>query len=285
VTLNKIEAVRSVAFGVRDVRASARFYTEVWGLTPVAQSQGAVYLRGAGPHHHILSLIEHPSPEVLGLDLLVADRATVDALHAAIRSAELPSVDAPDAIPEPGGGYGFRFKDLEGRTVRILSDDTRHQDAAAHPDRPSKIVHVVLNSSDVDGTSKFYCDFLGFELINRIKVMSFLKCNEDHHSLAFAAGPENTLNHIAFAMTDVSSVARGASRMLSHGYPIGWGIGQHTAGEDVYAYFEGPDGCAIEYITKVSRGWDGAASGIEHWDVAPRPTAKQAEAMRRIRFA
>lgn len=283
-TAGKVTAVRSVTLGVPDLHASIKFYSEIWGLTPVRVNAGTAYLRGTGPYHHLLALVAQPQPRLLGLDLLAADRGAVESLCAALGGSAATQVTAPRVIDEPGGGYGFSFVDPEGRSIRILAEDARHADLGPHPDRPSKITHVVLNAADMDSISAFYCDRLGFQLINRIKVMSFLKCNQDHHSLAFATGAASTLNHIAFAMQDVSAVARGAARMLSHGYPIGWGVGQHTAGEDVYAYFEGPEGGGIEYITKVPAGWLGNSSNTEHWDVALRPTEKQAAAMRRIPF-
>jgi catechol-2,3-dioxygenase len=277
--------VRSVSLGVFDFAGSRKFYTDIWGLTPVAESGDAVYLRGTGPYHHILALHKHPQPRVLGLDLLADDRESVDALHASVAASAATQLSPCGVQQEPGGGYGFSFIDPDGRKVAVLTGDARHADAAVAPDRPSKITHAVLNSADMDATSTFYCERLGFQLFNRIKVMCFLKCNQDHHSLAFALGNASTLNHLAFAMQDVGSVSRGAARMMAHGYALGWGVGQHTAGEDVYAYFEGPEGGGIEYITKVPDGWQGSAENTAHWDVALRPTEKQAAAMRRIPFS
>ena len=220
------------------------------------------------------------------LDLRADDRDAIAALHRQV-SGSLPAthVTAPAAQDAPGGGYGVAFIDPDGRQVRVLTADARHADTAPHPDKPSKITHAVLNSPDMDKITAFYVDHLGFEIKNRIKVMSFLKCNVDHHSLAFATGNASSLNHLAFAMNDVAAVSRGAKRMLGHGFPIGWGVGQHSAGEDVYAYFEGPEGGGIEYITKVPPGWLGNADNTENWDAALRPTEKQAAAMRRIPFA
>jgi catechol 2,3-dioxygenase len=85
-------------------------------------------------------------------------------------------------------------------------------------------------------------------------------------------------------MQDVDAVSRGAKRMMAKGYPMGWGVGQHAAGEDVYAYFEGPEGGGIEYITKVPDGWLGSADNTDNWDAALRPTEKQTAAMQRIPF-
>jgi len=281
----KVTAVRSVTLGVPDLAASTAFYTGIWGLMPVLERGDAVYLRGTGPYHHVLALTSHGKPQVLELDLLADDRAAVDALHRQIASSAATQITAPGQRDAPGGGYGFSFVDPDGRRVNILTEDTRHADTAPHPDRPAKITHAVLNAPDMKKISDFYGECLGFTVKGGNPRMFFLQCNQDHHSLAFAAGNASTLNHLAFAMQDVAAVSRGAKRMMAHGFPMGWGLGQHAAGEDVYAYFEGPEGGGIEYITKVPAGWLGSADNTENWDVAVRPTEKQAAAMRRIPFA
>ena len=280
----KVTAVRSVTLGVSDLAASKAFYTDIWGLTPVLERADAIYLRGTGPYHHVLALTRSEKPQVFELDLLADDREAIASLHQQVTGSQAGQVAPPAPRDAPGGGYGFSFVDPDGRRVNIMTDDARHADTTPHSDRPEKITHVVLNSPDIDKISAFYVERLGFEVKNRIKVMSFLKCNRDHHSLAFAVGNASTLNHLAFAMSDVGSVARGAKRMMAHGYVIGWGVGQHAAGEDVYAYFEGPEGGGIEYITKVPPGWLGSPDNTENWDAALRPTEKQAAAMRRIPF-
>ncbi|HEX4192703.1 MAG TPA: VOC family protein [Stellaceae bacterium] len=280
----KVTAVRSITLGVSDLAASKAFYTGIWGLTPALERADAVFLRGTGPYHHVLALTQHVTPQVLEIDLLADDRAAIDALHRQVSDSAATQLTAPGRHDAPGGGYGFSFVDPDGRRVNILTDDIRHADTTPHPDKPAKITHVVLNSPDMTKISTFYAERLGFEAKTYNPRMFFMKCNQDHHSLAFANGNVSTLNHLAFAMQDVDAVSRGAKRMMTNGYPMGWGVGQHAAGEDVYAYFEGPEGGGIEYITKVPDGWLGSADNTENWDVALRPTEKQAAAMRRIPF-
>lgn len=280
-----VTAVRSVTLGVADLAASKAFYIGIWGLTLVLERADTIYLRGTGPYHHVLALTAHGKPQVLELDLLADDRGAIDVLHRQLSGSAATQLTAPGRRAAAGGGYGFSFVDPDGRRVNVLTGDTRHADTAPHPDRPAKITHAVLNSPDMDKISAFYAERLGFEAKTYNPRMFFMKCNEDHHSLAFANGAASTLNHLAFAMQDVGAVARGAKRLMAHGYPLGWGVGQHAAGEDVYAYFESPEGGGIEYITKVPEGWLGSAGNTENWDVALRPTEKQAAAMRRIPFA
>src|SRR5262245_48341465 len=38
----------------------------------------------------------------------------------------------------------------------------------------------------------------------------------------------------------------GAGRMRDHGYPIEWGVGRHGPGNNVFAYFAGPEEFPIE---------------------------------------
>jgi hypothetical protein len=71
--------------------------------------------------------------------------------------------------------------------------------------------------------------------------LRFLRCNAWHAALVvgFSGGP--TLNHVAFEMPDLDSVMRGIGRMRDHGYPVEWGPGRHGPGDNVFAYFCGPE--------------------------------------------
>ena len=276
-----VTAVRSLALGVTDLDEAVRFFTGTWGLQEVDRSGGAVYLRGTGPYHHILELRKAEREEVISADLLAASRPDVDAIHARVGEDGVASA-APAPIATPGGGYGFTFKDPDGRTIRVIAEDERYQPIGGQPDRPSRIMHVVLNAPDKDATSDFYCKALGFTVSNNVKVGTFLKCNEDHHALAFFRSTATTLNHIAFMMPDAAAVSRGAERMLSRGYAMGWGLGRHTI--ECYAYFEGPKRLPIEYITVVGEDWKPDTT-LPHWDTFPERTPELNAAMSRIPFA
>ena len=52
-------------------------------------------------------------------------------------------------------------------------------------------------------------------------------------------------------MPDFDSVMRGMGRMKDNGYPIEWGPGRHGPGNNVFAYFCGPDELPIEYTAEV----------------------------------
>jgi len=288
--------LRSVELGVPDVAANARFYTEVWGLTPVASRQGTAYLRGTGAAHYLVSLHSRQQAELLGITLNARGRADVDALHAAVKRAARGAVEAPAPVAEPGGGYGFAFKDPEGRILRVIAEDARHADARDVQATPRELAHVVLNSADAGRATAFLVDVLGFRLTDQTRMMNFVTCNDHHHNIAFAHADAATLNHVAFELPDLESVMRGAGRLRDHGHRIEWGVGRHGPGNNVFAYFVGPDDFVIEYTAEVERideryragkpeDWKWPPGRIDHWGIGDPPSERMKAAQRQIRFA
>jgi catechol 2,3-dioxygenase len=290
-----LTGLRGVDLGVRDVAANARFYTETWRLSVVAERDGSVYLRGSGAYHHILALHPRAEPALLCINLAAADRAAVDRLHARVTAAGAPQIDAPAAIAQPGGGYGFAFLDPEGRAVRVIAEDLRHADARSQPDRPQKITHLVLNTPRQEDAAAFWVKALGFQVSDR-SLLTFIRCNADHHSLAFHPGERSTLHHIAFEMDSIDSVMRGAGRMRDAGHPIEWGLGRHGPGNNVFAYFVGPDDFVIEYTAEIEqvddsyrvrepREWVYPPGHTDLWGATLPPSARMKAAQQKIGFA
>jgi catechol-2,3-dioxygenase len=290
-----VTGLRGVDLGVPDVAAHARFYTEVWRLSVAAEYNGSVYLRGTGAYHHILGLHPRDKPAMLCINLAAASRADVDRLHLRAKAAGAPQIDAPAAIREPGGGYGFVFCDPEGRVIRVIADDVRHAGAAVTPDRPVQITHIVTNTPRQEEAAAFWVKALGFEVSDR-SLLTFIRCNADHHNIAFHPGESPTLHHIAFEMADIDSVMRGAGRMRDAGHPIVWGLGRHGPGNNVFAYFVGPDDFVIEYTAEVEkvdqnyrvrepREWAYPPGHSDLWGATPPPSPRMKAAQKKIEFA
>jgi len=291
----RVTGLRGVDLGVPDVAARARFYTEVWRLQVAAERNGSVYLRGSGAWHHILALHPRDEPGVLCINLAAASRADVDRLHLRAKNAGAPQIDPPAAIGEPGGGYGFVFADPEGRVIRVIAGDARHADAAVTPERPVQLAHVVLNTPRQEDAAAFWVAALGFEVSDR-SLLTFIRCNADHHNIAFHPGESSTLHHIAFEMADLDAVMRGAGRMRDAGHPIEWGPGRHGPGNNVFAYFVGPDDLVIEYTAEVQKvdsnyrvrepaEWAYPPGHSDLWGATPPPSPRMKAAQTKIGFA
>jgi catechol 2,3-dioxygenase len=291
-----ITGLRSVELGVADVAASEAFYTGAWRLSVAARDGASVYLRGTGAPHHLLSLHPRARAELIAVTLTAASREAVDTLATRVAAGGGSLETPPAAISTPGGGYGFAFRDAEGRRFCIVAGDTRHTDARAVHDMPERLAHVVLNSTDADAAMNFFVNALGFTLSDTTRMMHFIRCSPDHHSIAFAFAKETSLNHIAFMLPDWESVMTGGGRLRDAGFPIEWGVGRHGPGHNVFAYFIGPEDVVIEYTAEVQQvdesyvagkpeDWKWLPGRIDHWGISAPPSPQLKDAQTRIRFA
>jgi catechol 2,3-dioxygenase len=290
-----IAALRSAALIVPDVQASTRFYTDTWHLAIAARSESSVYLRGTGDSHHLLSL--HRGDRVALRDVTFTARSAgaLDEIARAAVAAGGSITVPPGPIDEPGGGIGLTVRDPMGRVFRVVHGDTRHDDAHVAKDRPIRLAHVVLNSHDVAATQRFFEQAFGFRLSDRTRIMAFMNCNSDHHSVALGDTDNDALNHIAFLMPTLESVMRGGGRMRDAGYTIEWGPGRHGPGNNAFNYFVGPDDVVIEYTAEVQQiddsylpggpaDWTWPPGRIDQWGIAPIPGARLKDAQRVIQF-
>ncbi|KKB65136.1 glyoxalase [Robbsia andropogonis] len=291
-----VTALRGIDIGVPDISAATRFYTETWHLDVVAQTDDVVYLRGTGPAHHILSLHRAPRSEVRAVVFNVASLEALSELARTIPESGGTILAGPSDVTGPEKGRELVAADPQGRILRFVYGDIRHTDIDAVKDRPVKITHVVLNSENVAVAQQFFEKALGFRLSDRTRIMAFMRCSTDHHSIALADSQENSLNHIAFLMPDLDSVMRGGGRMRDAGYPIEWGVGRHGPGNNAFAYFLGPFDFVIEYTAEVEQVDDSYKTGgpddwtwppgrIDQWGIGQPPSARLKTAQKTIFFA
>jgi catechol 2,3-dioxygenase len=264
-----IRGVRSIELVTGNLEEASRFYEAVWGLAPVEERNNMRYFRGTGRYHHVLGL-HCGAQAVIRVVFDVADRGAIERLHRGIIAAGgKPS--APAQLSAAGGGYGFACKDPDGRNLAFVCDCADHADDADAPDRPRKIAHVNLNARDFDASLAFFTQGLGFRLIDENAPLWFLHCaNTDHCSIVLAKTNLPTLNHVAFEMPELDSVMRGMGRMKDNGYPIEWGPGRHGPGNNVFAYFCGPDEVPLEYTAEILRIDDSyEPRPSSYWKFAP----------------
>jgi catechol 2,3-dioxygenase-like lactoylglutathione lyase family enzyme len=191
------------------------------------------------------------------LDLIAfgaEDPGHVDSLAARLVSSGVQLVSEPGPVDTLGGGYGFRFFDVDGRTVEVSSDVAviKHRAIEEKESIPVRLSHVVLNSTDIDRTRDWYAGHLDFRLSDTLgDVMHFMRCNPRHHSFAIARGPHVSVHHISFELRGLDEYMRGSGRVLRSGTRMVWGPGRHLAGDNTFSYFLDPHGNTIEYTTQL----------------------------------
>jgi catechol 2,3-dioxygenase len=291
-----IVAIRSVAFGMHDLACAEAFYTATWGLRVCARQGGVVYLRASGNDHHVLSLHPHPRAEILSVSFRAQSEEALTRIGEAVRQNGGTVICPAAQNSEPDGGVAMTIATPEGFVLRLHHGDALHDDGAAQAVLPLRMSHVNLNCRDVEATARFFQDALGFALSDRSKAMAFLRCNSDHHAVVLADSGVDGLNHVAFMMPEWESVMRGSGRMIDAGFPIGWGVGRHGPGNNVFAYFVDPFGFVIEYTAEVLEVdesyephgpdyWVWPPGRTDHWGIAAPKSESVKKAQLAIRFA
>jgi len=282
----EIAQIRHVGLFSPDPDSHARFYADVWGLERVAETADAVFLRGSSSEHFILSL-HRGKP--LGLHHIAYAMGS-DAVRATA-AAQLRVVEPPHRLDEPGGGFGLRFVDPDGRCVELSAGVGEHPDASHRKAvEPSSICHIVVNTPDMDRVTTFYTGVLGFRISDWSgQQMAFLRTNKKHHNISFNVAPHASVNHIAYLVSGVDELMRGVSNMRKHGIEPDWGPGRHGPGNNIFCYFRDPFGyvceytCDIDYIPDESkhqpRVWPRGPESMDQWGVAAPPSAELREAM------
>lgn len=252
--MTRVTEIRYVAYSTTDLEAERAFYTDVWGLEPVASDDGKYWFKTRGAdEHQVVGLRAGETNRVDLIQLAADSRADVDALAAKVAASGCKIVHEPKELTTPGGGYGFAFFSPDGLQYGISSDVARGPkgDVGRWDAVPVKISHIVLHSPDHKTACQWFIDVLGFKLSDWIgDFMGFLRCNSAHHRIAILPGPP-CLNHVAYDMEGVDGMMRGVHNLRLKDVPVLWGPGRHTAGNNTFSYFVTPSGFAVEYTAEL----------------------------------
>jgi catechol 2,3-dioxygenase len=198
---------------------------------------------------------------------------------------------------DPAGGQRIVIRDGDGRRFEVVYGDARREAVIPPPkDQPQRLAHAVLNSHAVAVSQAFLEQALGFVLADRTKIMAFMNCNNDHHSLALGDTDNDALNHIAFVMPTLDAVMRGAGRMKDAGHGIEWGPGRHGPGDNAFNYFIDPFGIVIEYTAEVEQiddsyrpgspaDWTWPPGRVDQCGISAGPSARLKQAQRAVFFS
>jgi catechol 2,3-dioxygenase-like lactoylglutathione lyase family enzyme len=139
-----------------------------------------------------------------------------------------------------------------------------------------KLGHIVLRVSDLERSTAFYTQVLGFRVSDVYPDemmpggMVFLRCNTDHHCLALvgaSAGQaaNKELHHVAFEVPTLAEVVRARDRLRAHSAKIDF-EGRRRAGCQIAVEFRDPDNHSLEIYWGVDQvGSDGRVRPSSEW--------------------
>lgn len=149
--------------------------------------------------------------------------------------------------------------------------------------RPRKLGHVVIGSTDVDASNRFFLDGIGFKVSDEVKGAAyFMRCSSDHHNLLVQRAPVQFLHHTSWQVEDVDEIGLGAQALLSKDPSRHvWGFGRHHIGSNFFWYFRDPAGNFSEYYSDLDciiddqlwkpQVWEGMRA-LYSWGPPPPPS-------------
>ena len=236
-----------VALSSPDVDAMAQFYETVMGMVR-HPSEGAVLL-GWGNGHHVLELSDGP----VGLDHFafeIGDAGGPDSLAERLRQSEVEV----EALPEAAG---YRVRDPEGNAVHFHGRISRSGEGCGGAGfRPVRVQHVTLGTREMKPMVDFYSS-IGFSVTDRMEdSFTWLRSNVEHHSLAIVGVGRSVLDHYSYDLESWADFKTWADRLTDLGIPVTWGPGRHGPGNNLFLFFDDPDGHHIELSAEMEKFFD-----------------------------
>jgi catechol 2,3-dioxygenase len=146
------------------------------------------------------------------------------------------------------------------------------------PIKVKKVGHVVFTVSDIERTTRFWSEIMGFQVSDRNEHgMVFLRHGSDHHTIALA--PAKTpadlpkegqpgFHHCALEVATVSELFKIRDFLRAKGVPIVY-EGRRGPGGNPGVEFKDPDGFNIELYAAMDQiGPDGKSRPAEQWSRA-----------------
>lgn len=280
----------------RPLDPAADFY-RVWGLEQVpiegsadGQEGLSLMFRGSGPQHH---LVRFRAGDFVGLDHIsfgARSRDEVATLHRRFESNSVELLGEPAPLDEPGAGWGFQWRDPEGRVLEVSTETEAADPRSTGGPVPTRVTHVVLNTVDIDLMCEYYTDALGLRVSDWSEhQMVFLRTGHDHHAIAFNGDEHASVNHIAYEVPSLDAFLASVGRMKQGGFEPMWGIGRHGPGNNSFAYYGDPVGFVPEFTSEVlqieesrwvPRVWQRSPTQSDLWGTAGPPPPEMRERMR-----
>lgn len=246
-----------VGLQVPDPEVAARFYATALGMVETDRV-GDTLLLALRPRaavtlaHHELALRWGRAPAVEHLAFGVPDVAEVQRAAARLTTAE---VEFAAGLDEFTGTPNLRFVDPDGWMIEIaVSGPRRLNPGGQLPFEVVKLGHVTQRSPDPPAQYRFWSQRLGFKLSDHIDDNFFwLRCNRDHHALAFVRADSPGTHHVAIEVAGWEDLKLACDHLRTIGTRIEYGPCRHGPGNNVAIYFRDPFGIRWELFAELER--------------------------------
>lgn len=163
--------------------------------------------------------------------------------------------------PTPLTNFGQRPTNRPGERARWNSRAASLDPASRRP--PRRLGHVVLASPQIEKSTAFYFDGLGFRISDQFAGANatFGRVETDHHNLLIHRSRVGYLNHYALEVDDFDAVGENGTAVLAErpdSHIVG--VGRHLVGSNIFWYLRDPSGSMFEFFADMDH-----INDDEHW--------------------
>lgn len=168
------------------------------------------------------------------------------------------SVGFEESAPTSLLSASIRFSDPDGNALHFGTLDRQPADSPASP-WPARLQHIVFASDETAAMVRFYCEVVGFAPSDYVRddagdlTSAFLRCSEEHHSLAIFRAPRKRLDHLCFDVEDWAHIRDWADRFAERHVTLRWGPGRHGPGNNLFFFVNDPDGNWLEFSSELEQ--------------------------------
>lgn len=243
-----------VGLVVTDLDAYTEYLVEGLGLVQTRREDGRAYF-ALGTRHHQVRITQGDTHVCDGIGFDVSDSASLARLRAAVDEAGLEVVS--ERPYDDTAAEGFSFNVPQGPTVELCVGAALAPAPGRYANDPyhrrgdhnllQKLGHVTIGTPDPAAVERVFVNVLGFRISDRFPgVLAWARCNRDHHSVGFAPAEAPGIHHMAFEIESFAHYERLLDHIAVTGRLLVWGPGRHGPGNNLFAYFDDPDGTMVE---------------------------------------
>ena len=239
-----------MALEVRELEPALDFYARACNLVPAARGPKHAMLRSRFEHHCLA--LEETGRSALGhIGFETLDDDATDELRAVLAARGVPIREAP---AEPGRtGLAFQFRDPEGNWIEVYRTMERLAGiVSGGPFQVEKLGHFTMLARNIEAQAAFYRG-IGFRVSDRWPRGVFLRCETDHHGLAFLPASRSSLHHHAYSVGDWQQIKLVLDWMFQCGVAPEAGPVRHGPGNNIAVYCRDPDGFRIEFYCEMEQ--------------------------------
>ena len=164
-------------------------------------------------------------------------------------------------VPAPVKDSGPHAGNRPGERTRWNRRESSLDPAKRRP--PRRIGHVVLGSPQIEKSTAFYFEGLGYRISDQFvgANATFGRVETDHHNLLIHRARIGHLNHYALEVDDFDAVGQnGTAVMRENPDSHIIGVGRHLLGSNLFWYMRDPSGNMFEFFADMDHIDDD-----EHW--------------------